>query len=1076
MTGKPSYKELTQRISELEKLVLNHDKVTPQNQQIEQQFKTVFESANVGKSITLPDGTINVNSAFADMLGYTREELETFTWQELTPAGEIDRIQEAISPILNGSSDSTRFDKRYLHKNGSFVWADVSASAQRDNQGNLLHFITTIVDITERRKAEEGLQASNDQLNQSRQELLKSESFLNSIIDQSPNPMWISDSEGTLIRVNKACLELLNLTPEDVMGKYNIMNDNLVIEQGFLPAVKNVFEKGEIARFEIVWDSSQIKQLELKNPVSVILDVNIFPIRDENGKTTNAVIQHIDITERKQVEIALKESEANLISLISNRNESIWSIDTNYNYLIFNNFFSDEYQRAFNIELKKGLNVLDQMPSDLRSFWKQKYDEALAGKQISFEFSNQMPDALYYFEVSLNPTYIDDTITGVSGISINITDRKLSEKTLCESAANMSAIIENTQDSIWTINTAYEIVYMNSAWKEAFLQSFGVRLETGMVVLDQLPEPLKSIWKKRYDRTLANERFEIIEAIELETHTLYVEIQYNPILVNDVVVGASVFAKDITERKQVEVDLQKSEERFRILSSNVSEGIMIHKDGRILDLNQAFADMAGIANPKDLIGTMGMRSLPLTKESAALIQSHMASGSTDVYDIELIGADGKIIPAETMGTNITYMDQEARLIRMRNISDRKQAESNRLTLEKRLLQTQKLESLGVLAGGIAHDFNNILMGILGYADLALSDLGPHEPAREYVQGINDSSRQAAELVKQMLAYSGKGKFSLEPINLNHLIQDTVPMLTISISKNVVLKFNYSDGPGFLEGDPSQIRQILMNLIINASEAIEKRSGVIAVTTGTMYCDQEYIDSTGFQAQVSLDERISEGMYVFLEISDTGLGMAKATMERLFEPFFTTKYTGRGLGLSAVLGIVRGHKGMIKIYSEPEKGTSFKVLFPLYGGTQASDSLADKSIEPENGWQGTGTFLIADDEESVRTVGKHMLQKLGYEVITADDGQIAVQLFEAHADKIICVLLDLTMPHKDGAQVFREIRQINPDIKVILSSGYNEQDATQQFVGKGLAGFIQKPYVSGDLVKKIKEVMSPDSTD
>ncbi len=928
MHAKPTYEELELQLLEIKQRLADCQQAESDTRQIEDKFKNVFESASVGKSITLPDGTINVNTAFADMLGYTRAELSDLKWQKLTPDDDVEQIEKSLEPVVNGDLDSIRFDKRYLHKDGSVIWTDISISACRDAGGKMLYFITTVVDITE----------------------------------------------------------------------------------------------------------------------------------------------------RYQTEGDLKQSEANLYSLINNRNESIWSIDNNSNYLIFNNFFKDDYLKAFGIQLEKGLNALEILDPELRKFWKSKYDKVLAGEHLVFELSNPVAGVDLFYEVSLNPITTDNQISGVSAISVDMTDRKQTADALIKQSADMLAIMENTQDSIWTINTAYEIVYMNSVWKDAFLASFGVDLRPGLFLLEALPEPLRPIWKEHYDRTLANERFEIVEEIDLGPRSIYVEVSFNPIVVNNTVVGASVFGRDITERKLSEIALRESEERFRILSAMTSEGIMIHQAGHILDANQAFANLTGYESPKDLIGLNGMEVLPLTPESAARIHEHMISGEIESYDIELQSADGQTIPAETMGTPISYRGQDARLIRMRDISDRKLAEVNRLALEHKLLQTQKLESLGVLAGGIAHDFNNILMGILGYADLALSSLAPSAPAWEYVQGINDSSRKAAALIKQMLAYSGKGKFSLESINLNHLIQDTVQMLTISISKNVLLRFNYSKEPIFMEGDPSQIRQILMNLVINSSDSIGEKSGVISLTTGKLYCDQEFIDNTGFEAQLSLSEKIPEGMYLFLEVSDTGTGMSKDTLHRIFEPFFTTKFTGRGLGLSAVLGIVAGHHGMVTILSEDGKGTTFKVLFPLIQDSQSRLSLADETPENTDKWLGQGTFLIADDEEAIRTVGKHMLKKLGYDVLTASNGREAVKIFKSNAAKIVGILMDLTMPHKDGVEVFREVRKLNPNIKVILSSGYDELDACQQFVGKGLAGFIQKPYVARDLVKKIKEVMGKDSNE
>jgi PAS domain S-box-containing protein len=397
------------------------------------------------------------------------------------------------------------------------------------------------------------------------------------------------------------------------------------------------------------------------------------------------------------------------------------------------------------------------------------------------------------------------------------------------------------------------------------------------------------------------------------------------------------------------------------------------------------------------------------------------------------------VEADIMQLNI-FMDAVWKVVA------RKRAEVERQNMEKQLLHAQKLESLGVLAGGIAHDFNNILMAIMGNADLALMRINKESPAVDNLHKIEQSAARAADLAKQMLAYSGKGKFVIEDIDLNHLMKDMLHMLEVSISKKAVLRLNPYHPLPSVEADATQMRQIIMNLVINASEAIGDRSGVIAITTGCMDCDRSYLKD------VWLDENISEGLYVYLEIADSGCGMDKETLAKLFDPFFTTKFTGRGLGMAAVLGIIRGHKGAIKVYSEPGKGTSFKILLP------ASDRPAElfNGVHHQDEWRGKGTVLLVDDEETVRGIGAEMLKELGFKVMTANDGREAVERFKLNPDVAI-VILDLTMPHMDGEQCFRELRQLKPDIKVIMSSGYNEQEVTQKFVGKGLAGFIQKPY-------------------
>jgi CheY-like chemotaxis protein len=367
----------------------------------------------------------------------------------------------------------------------------------------------------------------------------------------------------------------------------------------------------------------------------------------------------------------------------------------------------------------------------------------------------------------------------------------------------------------------------------------------------------------------------------------------------------------------------------------------------------------------------------------------------------------------------------------------------------------------VLAGGIAHDFNNILTAIMGNASMAESKMDALAPARDHIEHIVSASHRAADLCKQMLAYSGRGKFVIKPINLSELVEQMANLLEISIAKNVVMKYQLAENLPAVEADVAQIQQVVMNLITNASEAIEDKSGVISIATGVMHADRNYLTGT-FPG-----EEIAEGRYVYLEVSDTGCGMDAETRKKIFDPFFTTKFTGRGLGMSAVLGIVRGHKGVLKVYSEPGRGTTFKMLLP--GVEEQAISLVRKEVATE-AWQGAGTVLVVDDEETIREVGAIMLGEMGFAVLTAADGEEGVEMYRKHADEIVAVLLDMTMPKMGGEEAFREMRRIDPKVKVILSSGYNEQDATQRFAGKGLDGFVQKPYASQALQAKMREVM------
>ena len=509
--------------------------------------------------------------------------------------------------------------------------------------------------------------------------------------------------------------------------------------------------------------------------------------------------------------------------------------------------------------------------------------------------------------------------------------------------------------------------------------------------------------------------------------------------------------RDISERKRMEEALIQSEEKFRRIVE--LSPFAMHFYTLVQDENLIFtggnptADKMLSISHRELIGMMIEEAFPNLKDTnIPEIYRNVAKGELGQQSFETAYDDGQV--SGLFDVQVYRSGPGAIAVNFMDITDRRRNEEERLHLEKQLLHAQKLESLGILAGGIAHDFNNLLTSIVGNTDLALLRLNPESPVRHNLHQVEQAATRAADLAKQMLAYSGKGKFVIEPINLNRLVEEMTKMLEVSISKKCVLRFNFATSLPTVEADATQLRQIIMNLVINASEAIGDKSGVIAVNTGCMQCDKRYLDSAW------LNEQIPEGHYVWLEITDTGCGMDKETVAKIFDPFFTTKFTGRGLGMAAVLGIVRGHKGSIKVYSEPNRGTTFKVLLPA---GEMPKELFNRDSDLHAAWKGSGTVLLVDDEESVLGIGTEMLKELGFDVLTALNGKVALEVFRENQNKICSVILDLTMPHLDGEQTFRELRQIQPDVKVVMSSGYNEQEVTQRFVGKGLGGFIQKPY-------------------
>jgi PAS domain S-box-containing protein len=524
--------------------------------------------------------------------------------------------------------------------------------------------------------------------------------------------------------------------------------------------------------------------------------------------------------------------------------------------------------------------------------------------------------------------------------------------------------------------------------------------------------------------------------------------------------GTVGIAVDLTQQRQTDRALRDSEARLRQVINLVPHFIFAKDaEGRFLMVNRAVAEAYGTAVEK-LIGRTDAEFARSEQEARHFREDDlevMRSGEPKVVGEEPItDAQGRVRWLQTTKIPFTFSGtgRPAVLGVSIDITERK-------TAEEALRRAAKEESLTVLAGGVAHDFNNLLAAILGHASLALKNMAPGSAARRHVEKAASAVERAADLTRQMLAYSGRGHFVVRSTDFNALVRENLPLLEVALPKSVRLETRLGEGVPPVDADVGQIQQVLMNLVINAAEAIGPRGGAVAVATGV----REVAAGDGELWRAS-GRPLAPGPYVCLEVSDDGPGIGPETLDRIFEPFFTTKFTGRGLGLAAVLGVVRGHRGALSVASTPGRGTVFRLLFPPgTGGTEERGP-----AEPGPGRRQSLRLLLVDDEEIVREMVKEVLEAEGHHVVCAADGAAAIDLFGDRSRDIDAVLLDLSMPGLSGEETYACLREIDPGVRVILSSGYDRDEATRRFGGQGPLGFIQKPYRPQDLLAEIERCL------
>lgn len=518
--------------------------------------------------------------------------------------------------------------------------------------------------------------------------------------------------------------------------------------------------------------------------------------------------------------------------------------------------------------------------------------------------------------------------------------------------------------------------------------------------------------------------------------------------------GVTFTALDISDAKASARSLRESEEYLKAVFQSMNDGVFVDdaETMEIIDVNDTVCRMYGYTREEVIrrrIAGMSVDEPPYDQAHAVAHLERARLEGPQVFQWKARHRSGRTFWVEVNATYAEIVGKPRFIVTVRDISDRKAAEEEKLKLERQVHQAQKLESLGVLAGGIAHDFNNILMVIMGNAQLASREAPSDSPAQEHLSDIELAAHRASELCRQMLAYSGRAAFSMEVVSLSSLVREMAHLLKTSVSKKAALVLNLDESGCFVAGDPAQLRQVVMNLIINASESLMEHQGTISVTLVRCVLDGSGLEGYRFGGDPL------PGDYAGLEIADTGCGMDEDAASRMFDPFFTTKFAGRGLGLVAVLGIMKAHGGGIQVVSAPGEGTTVRVLFPLV--EQASAVPEEGGPSPSESWAGHGALLLVDDEKSLRDLGGKMLSLMGFQVETASDGIEALELIRDRGSVFRGVLLDMTMPRMDGLETCLELRRLYPELKVIMISGYSGEDMEARFRGKGISGFLQKPF-------------------
>lgn len=767
-------------------------------------------------------------------------------------------------------------------------------------------------------------------------------------------------------------------------------------------------------------------------------------LHDLASIVSNEIARHHALNE-------LRRTSSHLAAMLRQRSEVIWAVNRDLRLTLFNVQYVEYLQLTLNYTPTMGASIFERVPPERVETWRRRYNRAFAGESFSVEDSVTVGATEYWFETTFCPIVEDGAVVEVSVLARDCTQQKVATteriRILADAQtarAQMTAILERIHDAFFALDADWNFTYLNSR-AEQLLQSNAAAL-IGRNFWDIYPDALQSPFLAQFQDQVAQGEPVTFEAY-YPPFDAWFDVRLYP--GHD---GISVYFHDVTARHRLEA---QNRIQARALDAIMQAVVVLDHQLHVLYQNAAATALFGAAETS-VAQLAALLVTPASLADAQRILTNAHDGGSHIAELELIRADGVAFPAlVTVAPIAGDVDQHRRIVAViTDLTEQKRAASERLRMERDLLESQRLESLGLLAGGVAHDFNNLLTVIMGHANLARAIVAPTSPVVESLDEIMLVARRAADLTHQMLAYAGKGRIVVEPVDVSALIAEMASLVRASLPGPIPVSYNLTPDLPFIEADPAQIRQIVLNLVLNAAEALPGAHGQIIVRT---YSTTDPVPA------------------VVLEVADTGSGMPPEVQERIFEPFFTTKFTGRGLGLAAVQGVVRQHHGSIRVQSSPGKGSYFYIMLPL-PQTHLSRPAAP-APEPERtpSPPSSTPLLIVDDELSVRTITERLLTRWGYQVAGVGDGAQAIELLRTSPHHFRLALVDWTMPGIHGSELFAALTATQPDLRIVVMSGYNEEALRNEVARPNIVGFLHKPF-GAEQLRRLLEDLALDAPD